>query len=969
MALVLATVMLVSCVTTILLAASKPWIDTKLGSLSQYYETGNSADPGLISTVDEDSGGTSYGLYMFVEGTVKTFMDWLKKSDNAVYRGFGDTLYNAYAFNTKGEYYPGFGTNFKNTWQSIGHGKNSAEFGQAQTEFWGSTQYTELITNVERLFPGFDIDNYSIALKNVFWSRSVHHGVGVTSGAKSSDGKSGATGVIYRAFNALGGFKNQSEAELIAAIYAECSRLDPNGMYKKDNMETLTATKYGVYGRSMAYFNVNGGGVQTSVYSRLHVNEPADALVMRYANTAPGIAEGKYTLTYINGSEQNHGLDPSKSTLVDSKNAVQLQLTYYDNDCYILSTADGQRLTVSDGKLVLAAPSTSSNQFWSISGGSGYTLQNMGTKQYVTVTVTSKEVTEDGSDVLTRDERVAAMITAVDEDTLDETTQARFEELTTAEVTALTKEHLKDKSEEEIKADLVKLEDAEKAMYDFIVSLPEDEDKITEEHQKQYSELENAYLESIKNFTGKTLDEIIAIVAGKLVDEQMAAEAATTTTITTYTTGVTDSGEKAARWSLNKATGRDAWTLTGMFYPGCSDSDAIGNKVTHHLTEGNSSFPIRGVVSCTQGIRSVTVEVRNSAGGGFTATGTGSGNWFDLWTLDDRCTFSSLKQGTYTLTITGINSDSQSVQLLSSSFTVGARDSGTTGTISQEKYTVTFKNGNTVVKTKVYKLGDTYGELPEITTEGFQGWFTSDGVQIFSNSMVAAEDHTVEAKFGTLYTVTFKVDGSVVRTRQLAKDSLIQAPANPVKAATSKYVYSFSHWVDDSGKQFVANVTYMPAGNVTYTAVFTQTANSGGNGGGGNGGGGSGGGGGNGGGTTPTPSGNYLTGVSPSTSVSSLTSSGYTVYNGSTKVTSGLVGTGMTAVSNGTSVTIVVTGDVSGDGRITITDVVKLQSSVAGASKLSGAYAKAGDINGDGKVTITDVVQAAQVTVGQRTIN
>ena len=966
MALVLATVMLVSCVTTILLAASKPWSDTKLGSLSQYYETGNSADPGLISTVDEDSGGTSYGLYMFVEGTVKTFMDWLKKSDNAVYRGFGDTLYEAYAYNTKHEYYPGFGTNFKNTWQSIGHGKNSAEFGQAQTEFWGSTQYTELITNVERLFPGFDIDNYSIALKNVFWSRSVHHGVGVTSGANSSDGKSGATGVIYRAFTALGGFKNQSEAELIAAIYAECSRLDPNRMYKEGNMETLTATKYGVYGRSMAYFNVNGGGVQTSVYSRLHVNEPADALVMRYANTTPGIAEGKYTLTYINGSEQNHGLDPSKSTLVESKDAVQLQLTYYDNDCYILSTADGQRLTVSDGKLVLAAPSTSSNQFWSISGGSGYTLQNMGTKQYVTVTVTSKEVTEDGSDVLTRDERVAAMITAVGEDTLDETTQARFEELTTAEVTTLTEEHLKDKSEDEIKADLDKLEAAEKAMYDFIVSLPEDEDKITEEHQKQFSELENAYLESIKNFTGKTLDEIIAIVAGKLVDEQMAAEAATTTTITTYTTGVTDSGEKAARWSLNKATGRDAWTLTGMFYPGCSDSDAIGNKVTHHLAEGNSSFPIRGVVSCTQGIRSVTVEVRNSAGGGFTATGTGSGNWFDLWTLDDRCTFSSLKQGTYTLTITGINSDGQSVQLLSSSFTVGARDSGTTGTISQEKYTVTFKNGNTVVKTKVYKLGDTYGELPEITTEGFQGWFTSDGVQIFSNSMVAAEDHTVEAKFGTLYTVTFKVDGSVVRTRQLAKDSLIQAPANPVKAATSKYVYSFSHWVDDSGKQFVANVTYMPAGNVTYTAVFTQTANSGGNtGGGGNGGGGNGGGGG----TTPTPSGNYLTGVSPSTSVSSLTASGYTVYNGSTKVTSGLVGTGMTAVSNGTSVTIVVTGDVSGDGRITITDVVKLQSSVAGASKLSGAYAKAGDINGDGKVTITDVVQAAQVTVGQRTIN
>ena len=48
--------------------------------------------------------------------------------------------------------------------------------------------------------------------------------------------------------------------------------------------------------------------------------------------------------------------------------------------------------------------------------------------------------------------------------------------------------------------------------------------------------------------------------------------------------------------------------------------------------------------------------------------------------------------------------------------------------------------------------------------------------------------------------------------------------------------------------------------------------------------------------------------------------------------------------------------------------VLHLQSSVGSAS-LTGAYAKAGDISGDGKITITDVVQAAQVTVGQRTIN
>lgn len=969
MALILAAVMAVSCLTTILLAASKPWTGVGIGELSQYYETGNNADPGRVSNVKGDSGGTSYGLYMFVEGTVTNFINWLKQQPKgSTYYDFGDTLWRAYNFDVNGNENPGYGTNFKTVWQSIGHGKNSNEFGQAQTEFWGSTQYTQLVSNIERLFSGFDIDNYSVALKNVFWSRSVHHGVGVTYGANSDDKMSGATGVIARAFRSLGGFKNQSEAELIAAIYAECSRLDPVGKYKEDNMDTYTAQKYGVYGRSMAYFNVNSGGVQTSVYSRLHVNEPSDALVMRYVNSTPDIAEGKYTLLYINNNEQTHGLDPSQSTLVTANKAVKLQITYYSGEKYTIATTDGsQRLTISGGKPVLASPAADNNQFWVIYGStsSGYTLQNVGTKQYVTVTVTSKEVTEDGSDVLTRDERVAAMITAVDEGTLDETTQARFEELTTAEVTALTEEHLKGKSEDEIKADLDKLEAAEKAMYDFIVSLPEDEDKITEEHQKQYSELENAYLESIKNFTGKTLDEIIDIVAGKLVDEQMAAEAEApkpSTTVTTYTVGLTDESAKAARWSLNKLGGTDDWTLTGLFYPGCDDSDAIGGTVTHHLTDGNSSFPLRGVISCTKSISSVTVEVKGTSGEpGFTVTGSGKGNWFDLWELDKSATFSSLKQGTYKLTIYGKNASGE-VSIWSDSFTVGAKDSSAPA-VKDDTYTVTFKNGSSTV-TRTYKLGDTYGTLPTASGEGFQGWFTDDGEQIFENSIVAAEDHTITAKFGTLYTVTFKVDGSVYRSRQLAKDSPIVAPSNPFKSADSSYVYSFSHWVDGSGKRFVEGRTYMPAGDVTYTAVFTKTANSGGGTGGGTGGST----GGNTGTNTPTPSGNYLTGVSPSTSVSAMNRAGYTIYSGSAKVTSGLVGTGMTAVSSSATVTIVVTGDVSGDGKITITDVVKLQKSVVGSGSLSGAYAKAADINGDGKVTITDVVQAAQVTVGQRTI-
>lgn len=975
MALILAAVMVVSCLTTILLAASKPWTEIDLGSLSQYYETGTNADPGRISNVDGDSGGTSYGLYMFVEKTVTSFMDWLKKSDSAVYRGFGDRLYNAYAYNTSGQYYPGFGSNFKNTWQEIGR-NNRTEFAQAQTDFWRDTQYTQLVANVEGQYKGFDIDNYSNALKNVFWSRSVHHGVGATYGStKNTDGMSGATGVICRAFKALGGFKNQSEAELIAAIYAECSKLDTNGKWDEDNMETLTAKKYGIYGRSMAYFNINSGGVQTSVYSRLHVNEPADALVMRYTHSDPDIPEGEYTLLYNNNGEQSHGLGKSVSTLTAAADAMMLRLTYYNNGYYILTNDDGQRLSVSGGKLVLEAPSTSNNQFWILGGGSGYTLQNVGTKQYVTVTVTSADVTADGQ---SRDALIAAKIKEIAQAPAAGQTNAAAEDFSARlekKLNDLFDEQFKDKDDEaimaEITANISAMQDiTEKdktALIQKLESLAQSEEteetEVDLEARIMESFTEDELLLLTEAMTGKSIETVIVEVVGEMVDEDLKNNP--TTTVTTYTVGMTDASDKAARWALNKATGKDAWTLTGLFYPGYKDSDGIGGTISHVLTEGNSSFPLRGVISCTQGISTVVVEVRKQGSSdGFTATGSGSGKtWFDLWELDSQATFSKLTQGSYTMTISGTGSDGKEEELLSTGFTVGAKDSNTPSGLDKEAYTVTFMNGNTQVTTKTYSLGDVYGKLPEVSGAGFVGWFTKDGRQVYENSMVAAENHTLSAQFGTLYTVSFKVDGEVIRSRQLSANDLIVAPSNPVKAADKNYVYSFSHWVDGSGNRFVENMTYMPDADVTYTAVFTKTANSGGTGGG------TGGStGGSTGGETPKPSGNYLTGVSPSTSVSAMNSAGYTIYSGSTKVTSGLVGTGMTAVSSSATVTIVVTGDVSGDGKITITDVVKLQKSVVGSGSLSGAYAKAADINGDGKVTITDVVQAAQVTVGQRTI-
>jgi len=356
-----------------------------------------------------------------------------------------------------------------------------------------------------------------------------------------------------------------------------------------------------------------------------------------------------------------------------------------------------------------------------------------------------------------------------------------------------------------------------------------------------------------------------------------------------------------------------------------------------------------------------------SGGSGFTASASQSGStWFDLWKLDEAAKFSKLTQGQYTLTIKATNGKGETVTLVSSPLTVGAPDTSEPSGGGNDTYTVSFVNGTDVTK-RTYKLGETYGALPAVSAEGFKGWFLSDGTEVTANSIVAAENHTVVAQYGELRTVSFVSEGVTLSSGKLAEGSLITAPSTPVKAADSNYIYSFAGWIDGNNAYFVPGATFMGKTDIVYAAVFTKTANNSGGGGGGGGGGGSGGGGG--GGTAPTPSGSYLTGIAPRTSVETLIAGGYTVYSGGSQITSGIVGTGMTASSGAATVTIVVTGDVNGDGKITITDVVKLQSNVAGASSLSGAYAAAADINGDGRVTITDVVQAAQITVGQRTIN
>lgn len=790
----LVAVLVLSLLATALLAASKNWTGAGLGDLSQYYETGNSADPGYISTVKGDSGGTSYGIYMFASnaGTPLSFVQWLKEfEEGSLYRDMGDTLYRAYAYNQAGQYSPGYGSNFNATWRSVADAHRT-EFTEAQRDYWKTHAYTDLLNNLKAGEPAFDLKDYSVALRNVLWSRSVQHGAGVLSGANSSDGCSGATGVVLRAFKKLGGFKNQSEAQLIQAIYDECSRLDDTPA--KKTMSGDTAEKYGISGQSMAYFSGNSGDVQVSVYRRLSVNEPADALVMLYANSDAPVPEGAYRISPHGDTGQAMKKDLSGLTAVAT--AASVQLTYYASGYYTL-TVDGKRLTGGNGTVTWADATSKNDQLWALVGDGPHYLQNRKTEQYL-------------------------------------------------------------------------------------------------------------------------------VLSNK---------------------GVTTVKDQAAATKLQLVADGSTWNTYGMFYP-TGDTRLLAKQ---------SSYPVRGVVTSSLPISSVVVKVASKDGStGFTASSSikGTTYYYDLWKLDDACAFSRLKAGEYTLTITATNK-AGTVRLAESTFSVKESTTPLPEGVGDEEYVVSFQVGDAVIESRMYNLTNTYGELPTVDEPGFQGWYREDGTEVSPNSPVAASNHTLYAKFGDLYTVTFEVDGKAVRTFKLAKGELITAPANPVKAADSKYTYSFKQWTDQGGEPFVADATYMGTKDITYTAQFSKTAKT------------------EGGGTTddPTkPSGGFLTGIAPETSVKSLNDSGYTVYSGKQEVTSGYVGTGMTAISGSTSLTIVVTGDVNGDGRITITDVVKLQNYAADAGDLDEAAMMAGDLNGDGRITITDVVQAAQVTVGQRTI-
>lgn len=126
--------------------------------------------------------------------------------------------------------------------------------------------------------------------------------------------------------------------------------------------------------------------------------------------------------------------------------------------------------------------------------------------------------------------------------------------------------------------------------------------------------------------------------------------------------------------------------------------------------------------------------------------------------------------------------------------------------------------------------------------------------------------------------------------------------------------------------------------------------------------------------------GNFITGVEPGTVASDFVAA-FACEGGSVKVLNasgaektGKVGTGdrLAIYVNGTLVDlkeIVIYGDISGDGAVTIADLVRLNRHTLNLSKLSGSALTAADVNRNGSVNIQDLVMVNRHTLGIATIN
>lgn len=165
--------------------------DSKLGSLSEKYESGG-IGAGAISNTAGDIGGKSYGTWQIATktGTMDSFMSYIKTKD-------ADTFNKLSNSGQVGS------SNFDNEWKNLATSQGD-RFNDLQRSFIEATHYKPAIDKIQK-DTGIDFNSMNNVVKNVIWSTAVQHG------------SAGASNIIRNAEIT----KDMSSEEMIRRIYAE----------------------------------------------------------------------------------------------------------------------------------------------------------------------------------------------------------------------------------------------------------------------------------------------------------------------------------------------------------------------------------------------------------------------------------------------------------------------------------------------------------------------------------------------------------------------------------------------------------------------------------------------------------------------------------------------------------------------------------------------------------------------------
>ena len=108
----------------------------------------------------------------------------------------------------------------------------------------------------------------------------------------------------------------------------------------------------------------------------------------------------------------------------------------------------------------------------------------------------------------------------------------------------------------------------------------------------------------------------------------------------------------------------------------------------------------------------------------------------------------------------------------------------------------------------------------------------------------------------------------------------------------------------------------------------------------------------------------FITGIAPGTTAEHLLS---VCLPNDLVLSQDIIATGTLLTSGSCVATAIVTGDLNGDGAVTITDLLMLKSAILGEA-LSETAAAAADVNYDGSITITDFLQVKSNLLGLSSI-